>query len=261
MDVGTAKPQGERRQRWHMVDVADPAEEYSVARFQREALGIVERAHGAGRSVVMAGGTGLYHRALVDGLALPGRYDAVRHRLESEAEAEVGLAALYERLCRLDPVAAGRIEPANRRRIIRALEVVEGSGRLFSEFGPGLKAYPKTETVIVGLSLDRERLDVLLEERFDAQLAAGFLDEVRRLAARPGGLSRTARQAIGYKEVLSYLAGERSLDEAAAEAVRRLRSFARRQESWFGRDPRVEWFDAAAPDLVASVAKHWQAGR
>jgi tRNA dimethylallyltransferase len=143
------------------------------------------------------------------------------------------------------------MEPANRRRIVRALEVCLGSGRPFSAFGPGLDAYPPNPVVQVGLRWQRDQLTRRIAERFDQLLAAGFLDEVRGLAARPGGLSRTARQAIGYAELLDVLAGRAALDEARARAVARTRRLAVRQERWFRRDPRVHWIDIDSDPLVA----------
>ncbi|HLI43284.1 MAG TPA: tRNA (adenosine(37)-N6)-dimethylallyltransferase MiaA [Acidimicrobiales bacterium] len=265
MDVGTAKPtrpaDPASRHPWHLVDLADPAEEYSVARFQRAFARAREEIHATGRHAVLVGGTGLYHRAVVDGLELPGRYPAVAARLEREAASGRSSEALHARLRELDPVAAGRMEPSNLRRVIRALEVTEGSGRRFSEFGPGLRTYPEIDTLVVGLRLDRAVLASRLEQRLVAQMEEGFLDEVRALAVAPGGLSRTARQAIGYAELLGHLEGRWSLEEALERAVRRLRSFARRQEAWFRRDPRVEWFEADDPSLVDRVIERWETAR
>ncbi|HEX4244076.1 MAG TPA: tRNA dimethylallyltransferase, partial [Acidimicrobiales bacterium] len=150
------------------------------------------------------------------------------------------LARLHGRLAQLDPVAAARMEPTNRRRVLRALEVTLGSGRPFSTFGPGLDAYPATRFVLVGLPLV-DGIDRRIEARFDAQMEAGFLDEVAGLARHPGGLSRTARQALGYRELLSHLEGGVPLPAARTEAVRRTRAFARRQWAWFRRDPRIVW--------------------
>lgn len=264
MDIGTAKPSRPAdpasRHRWYMVDVAEPSEEYSVAEFQRAAREAVREIHGAGSTAIFVGGTGLYHRAVIDDLSLPGRYPEVAERLRTEAAMSGGPARLHRRLAELDPVAAGRMEPLNTRRVIRALEVTEGSGRRFSEFGPGLEAYEPTDKVIVGLGLGRAELDRRLAERLSAQVSDGFVDEVRALVAAPGGLSRTAAQAIGYLELSSYLAGECTLEAALAETLRRLKSFARRQESWFRRDPRVTWLDADGPDLARSVVRQWETG-
>ena len=202
---------------------------------------------------VLVGGTGLYHRAVVDSLSIPARFPQLVAELEDEAERPGGLAELFGRLCELDPVAAERVEPANRRRIVRALEVTLGTGHPFSSFGPGLVAYAPTTTIIVGLELERGELDSRLAARFDEQLARGLLEEVHDLSLRPAGLSRTARQAIGYRELLSHLEQGVPLEQAKAEALRRLRSLARRQEAWFRRDPRVRWIRADRSDLYESV--------
>lgn len=256
LDIGTAKPTPDQRDgvAWHLLDLLDPACEFSVAQFQaagRAALaGIEERGHVA----VLVGGTGLYHRALVDGLALPGRYPQIAAELEHEADA-VGPQALHLRLAALDPLAASRIEPGNRRRVVRALEVTLGSGRPFSASGPGLDAYRPSEVSQVGLALEREELDRRIAERLEHQLAAGFVEEVRVLACRPEGLGRTARQALGYREIIASLAGELGLAEALEETLRRTRAFARRQVRWFRRDPRVEWVDACTPQLVEQLVE------
>jgi tRNA dimethylallyltransferase len=183
------------------------------------------------------GGTGLYHRAVIDDLAIPGQFPDVR----AELDAEPDTVALHRRLQELDPAAAARMEPTNRRRVVRALEVTVGSGRPFSSFGPGLETYPPTPFRQVGLWVPPDVVAARIEERYRAQLEVGFLDEVHDLAAAPGGLSRTARQALGYRELLAHLAGECDLDTALAEAISRTRRFARRQRVWFRRDPRVEW--------------------
>ncbi len=251
LDVGTAKPTSEERRglRWHLVDFCDPGEEFSVARFQAAARAAVSGIEGRGHRAVLVGGTGLYHRAVVDELDLPGRYPEVRSALEREADRPDGLAALWVRLRALDPTAATRIEPTNRRRLLRALEVAIGSGRPFSDSGPGLEHYGPTPFVLVGLTLRRDELDRRIAERLAAQLEAGFLDEVAALARREGGLSRTARQALGYRELLDHLEGCTTFEEARAEILRRTRAFARRQESWFRRDPRIVWLDAERGDL------------
>jgi tRNA dimethylallyltransferase len=199
---------------------------------------------------VLVGGTGLYLRVAIDGLDPPGVWPAVRAELEAEADTTV----LFERLQRLDPAAATKMEPGNRRRVVRALEVCLGSGRPFSAFGPGLDTYAANDVVQIGLRWRRDELARRIEARFQQLLAAGFLDEVRTLAARQGGLSRTARQAIGYAELLDVVAGRTTLDEAAATAIARTRRFAVRQERWFRRDPRVHWIDIDGDPLVAVPA-------
>jgi len=249
MDIGTAAPTAAERDEipHHLLDLVDPTEEFTVSAFQaaaREALtGMTQR----GVRAVLVGGTGLHVRAVVDDLEIPGQYDEVRAELDADPDTN----GLYARLAELDPVAAGRMEATNRRRVLRALEVTLGSGRPFSSFGPGLEAYPATPFTQVGLRVDREVLDRRIEERYQRQLDDGFLDEVRALAALPGGLSRSASQALGYKELLSHLQGDCTLEEAVAAAVVATRRFARRQERWFRRDSRIEWFDVGEDPLVA----------
>jgi len=246
MDIGTAKPTLAERAEvpHHLIDVADPWDDFTVADFQalsREALaGIEARGHRA----LLVGGTGLYLRAVVDDLDIPGQFPEVRASLESEPDT----LALHRRLDELDPMAAGRMEPTNRRRVVRALEVTLGSGRRFSSYGPGLDAYPPTRFRLLGVTLPDEVVDTSIEARYRDQLDAGLLDEVRRLLADPRGVSRTARQALGYKELFDHVddhvGGGASLDEALDLAIRRTRRFARRQRSWFRRDPRIEWLSS-----------------
>lgn len=261
MDIATAKPDpGDRRSvPHHLLDVADPSEEYGVARFQAEARAVLADIERRGRRAVLVGGTGLYLRALVDDLRLPGRWPAVAAELERRADAPGGLADLHRQLARLDPVAAARIEPGNRRRVVRALEVTLGAGHPFSSFGPGLTAYPPTGVTVVGLAPLRPELDRRIGARLDGWMAGGLLDEVRRLAHRPGGLSRTARQAVAYRELLAHVAGELPLDEAVEAARARTRVLARRQLAWFRRDPRVRWLDLDGDPLAAALAC-WRPG-
>ena len=261
MDIGTAKPTPPERAevRHHLVDVADPSEEYSVSRFQSDARAALDDVAGRGARALLVGGTGLYLRAVVDQLEIPGQWPEVRAVLEEEAD-RCGVPALHARLEVLDPPAAGRMLATNRRRVVRALEVCIGSGRPFSSFGPGLEAYPPAPMRIFGLDVERAELDGRITRRYERQMAAGFLDEVAGLAARPAGLSRTARQALGYRELLAHLDGRLGPEEAVAEAVRRTRSFARRQQAWFRRDPRIEWVPAGGPDGAAKAVAAIRAG-
>jgi tRNA dimethylallyltransferase len=255
LDLGTAKPTAAEREAapWHLIDIVDPSEEFSVAAFQIEARRALSGIDARGRVPLLVGGTGLYHRAVLDDLEIPGRFTEQASELEYRADQPGGLAELFGRLCDLDPVAAGRIEPGNRRRIVRALEVTIGAGRPFSSFGPGLVTYRPTNATIIGLELARPELDRRLAERFEDQLARGLLAEVRSLSSRPAGLSRTARQAIGYRELLGHFEDGVALIQAKAAAVRRLKAFARRQEAWFRRDPRVVWIRADRVDLCEAV--------
>jgi tRNA dimethylallyltransferase len=248
MDVGTAKPTPEEQAevRHHLLDLADPWEEFTVTRFQQAFRRAIADIDGRGRRAVLVGGTGLYLRAAVDDLTIPGRFPAVRDELEAEPDT----AALHARLQELDPAAAAKMEPTNRRRIVRALEVTLGSGAPFSSYGPGLDAYPPSRFRLVGVELPSEVVADRIAARYQAQLAAGFVEEVRRLAADPRGLSRTARQALGYRELLAHVEEGVPLDEAVDLAVRRTRKFARRQRAWFRRDPRIEWLRGSDPEVV-----------
>jgi len=237
MDIGTAKPTVAEQADvpHHLIDLVDPAEEYDVARFQEDVADALEGIEQRGHRAVLVGGTGLYLRAATDGLTLPGRFPEVR----AELDAEPDTVALHRRLLELDPVGAARMGPTNRRRVVRALEVTLGSGQPFSSFGPGLETYPRLDFPIVGLEVDRADLDARIERRFARQLEDGFLDEVRGLWARPTGLSRSAGQALGYRELLAHLDGELDLEDAVELAISRTRRFARRQQRWFRRDPRL----------------------
>lgn len=257
MDVGTAKPTPAEQAEvpHHLLDLADPSEDFSVRRFQQAAGDALAGIEARGHRALLVGGTGLYLNAVVDGLHVPGSWPALRAELETEAATPAGVGALYRRLSTADPPAAARIEPANARRIVRALEVTLGSGRRFSSYGPGLAAFPPTPFRMAGVWLPRQVVAARIEARYTDQLDHGFLDEVRRLAAgsdRP--LSRTARQALGYRELLDHLAGRCSLDDAVGAAVARTRQFARRQRMWFRRDPRIVWFGAPTNPLAVGPA-------
>jgi tRNA dimethylallyltransferase len=258
MDVGTAKPTAAEQAEvpHHLLDVCDPDDDYTLARYQRDCLAVLEEIESRGGRAVLVGGTGLYLQAVVDGLDIPGQYPEVRAEIEVEPDTDV----LFMRLHLLDPVAAARIDPLNRRRLVRALEVTLGSGRPFSSYGPGLDAHPPLPFPVVALDIERPLLDERIEQRYLAQMEAGFLAEVEALVARPAGLSRTARQALGYAELLDHLEHGTPLDEALGHAVRRTRRFARRQQRWWGRDPRVEWLPTtpagggADPNALARLA-------
>ncbi len=256
MNIGTAKPTSAEQAEvpHHLVDVADPHEDWSVTRTQELARAAIADIEARGRRALLVGGTGLYVQAVVDAFTVPGNDDDIRDRLVIETGTDEGLAAAYTRLVDLDAPAAHRIEPGNRRRIVRALEVIESTGRPFSSFGPGLDAYaaPAIDVRLVGCWLPREELARRIDLRFTQMLAAGLLDEVAALTTHPGGLSRTAAQAIGYKELLAHLQGECTPDDARALAVSRTRQFARRQRVWFRRDPRVVWMGAAR-NIEASI--------
>jgi tRNA dimethylallyltransferase len=244
MDIGTSKPDAAARAAvpHHLLDLVDPDEDFTVTQFQRAARVALGEIQGRGHHALLVGGTGLYLRAVVDDLEIPGRYPEVAAALEAELdEGRAAPAQLHARLAALDPVGAARMEPTNRRRVVRALEVTLGSGRPFSAFGPGLEAYPETATALVGMELAPEEADRRIAARFDAMVGRGLVEEVRALAARPEGMSRTARQALGYREILAHVEEGMALDRCLQEAVVRTRQFARRQASWFRRDPRIHW--------------------
>lgn len=253
MDIGTAKPSPQERAEvpHHLLDLVDASEEFSVAEFQRAHRTAIADIIARGRRAILVGGTGLYHRAVIDGLDLPGEWPAIRARLEGEA-ADLGPERLHGRLVELDPAAAGRMEPTNARRIVRALEVIEGSGRRFSSFGPGLETYPTSVVVQIGLRWDRSVLAARIEHRVRSMIDAGLVDEVASILD-DRGFSRSAGQALGYKEIIAHLDGRIGLDEAIDQVVLRTRQFAVRQERWFVRDPRVEWVDVME-DPVAEAA-------
>ena len=254
MDIGTAKPTtAERVEVPHRcIDLVAPADEFTLADYQAAERAAESAIAVAGRRAVLVGGTGLYLRAVLDGLELPGQWPDVRAELERQAGHD--LAGLHHRLALLDPPAAGKMEPTNARRIVRALEVCLGSGRPFSSFGPGLDSYPHSAVVQIGLRWSRAALAARIEHRVAVMMAAGLLDEVRALAEHPDGLSRTARQALGYKELLDHLEGRSHLDEAVATIVTRTRQFAVRQDRWFRRDPRIRWVDMTTGPLDALPA-------
>ena len=249
MDIGTAKPSRAQRAevRHHLVDLVDPDEEFTVRQFQRAAHDALGDIADRGRHALLVGGTGLYLRAVVDGLQFPGRFPEVKEALESELdEGRAGVPDLHARLAVLDPLAAGRMERTNRRRVVRALEVTLGSGRPFSSFGPGLEAYPPSPVTMIGLTVPPGEVDRRIALRMACWVESGLVDEVRALAARPAGMARTARQALGYRELLAHVEQGAPLQACVEEAVRRTRSFARRQASWFRRDPRIVWTDPDA---------------
>ena len=241
MDIGTAKPTPRERARvpHHLVDLVDPGEEFSVARFQPLARAAIAEVLGRGRSPLLVGGSGLYFHAVVDEFVFPPTDQDVRSRLEAEA-AQVGLPELYRRLAAADPPAAARIQPGNLRRTVRALEVMELTGRPFSSFRAAMDTpVSRYRLTVLGLDPGPELLRARVAERVAAMAEAGLVEEVRRLAGRP--LSRTARQALGYKELLDAVERGTPVPEALEAVVRRTRAYARRQLAWFHRDPRVRW--------------------
>ncbi|WP_436739276.1 tRNA (adenosine(37)-N6)-dimethylallyltransferase MiaA [Streptomyces sp. BBFR102] len=247
MDIGTAKlAEAERGGVPHrLLDIWPVTETASVAEYQRLARAEIDRLLAEGRTPVLVGGSGLYVRGAVDHLDFPGTDPEVRARLEEELAAH-GPGALHTRLAAADPEAAAAILPGNGRRIVRALEVIEITGRPFTANLPRHDSV--YDTVQIGVDVARPELDARIADRVDRMWEAGLVDEVRALEA--GGLreGRTASRALGYQQVLAALAGECTENAARAETVRATKRFARRQDSWFRRDPRVHWLSGAAAD-------------
>ncbi len=250
MDIGTAKlPHAERRGiAHHLLDYLAVNETLTVAQYQQDARAVIADVRSRGRVPILVGGSALYTRAVLDRFEFPGTDEAVRGRLEAELAA-VGPATLHRRLAEVDPVAAGNILVDNGRRIVRALEVVEITGRPFSATLPRLE-YADPHSVQVGVDIDRPALDERIERRVAAMFEAGFVAEVERLLADGLREGRTAATAIGYREVTAYLDGELSLDEARERTVVATRRFARRQDSWFRKDPRVTWVRYDDPERL-----------
>ena len=254
MDIGTAKPseQEQRQVPHHVIDMVEVSENYALSQFQQHARKAIEQIEDRQNAVIVAGGTGLYVQAVVDDFNVPGSYPDIRSELEQESDS----VKLWEQLNELDSTAAAKMEPTNHRRVVRALEVTLGSGRPFSTFGPGVDHYGPTRFLLVGLEIDRAVMDQRIDERYRHQVEAGFVDEVASLRDQ-GKMGRTAAQALGYRELLQHLDGHCSLGEALDEAQRRTKKFARRQQRWFRRDPRITWFDAEAADVTTSVFDFW----
>ncbi|WP_067910244.1 tRNA (adenosine(37)-N6)-dimethylallyltransferase MiaA [Actinomadura rubrobrunea] len=254
MDIGTAKLTREemRGVPHHLLDVWDVTETASVAEYQRLCDQVIADVRGRGRLPVLVGGSGLYVRAALDHMEFPGTDPAVRARLEREL-AEVGPHALHERLREADPEAARAILPSNGRRVVRALEVIEISGRPFTATLPEHRY--RYDAVQIGLRVPRPELDARIAMRVERMWRAGLVDEVRELEKRGLREGLTASRALGYAQVLRFLAGEWTEEQAKAETIRATRRFARRQESWFRRDPRVHWLPYDAPDLVTRALR------
>ena len=250
MDVGTAKlPEAERRGiPHHLLDTMEVTETATVALFQGWARTAIEDIRGRGATPVLVGGSALYTRAIVDRFEFPGTDDSLRRELEAELE-RVGSRALHERLAGVDPEAAAQITPDNGRRVVRALEVVALTGRPYSASLPTLE-YADPLTVQVGVDIDRPTLDERIARRVEEMFAGGFVEEVEALLARGLAEGRTANRAIGYREVIGFLAGDRSLAEAMEQTTVATRRFARRQDSWFRKDPRIVWVSYDDPDRV-----------
>ena len=257
MNIGTAKPtkQDQALVPHHCIDLVDSHERFTVAEFKKSATDSLEKIDSLNGRALLVAGTGLYLTAVIDELVLPGEFLDIRATLEEELDT----AKLFARLAELDPIAVEKIERSNRRRIIRALEVCIGSGRAFSSFGPGTSAYPENGIIQIGLRWSRDRLAQRVADRVHAMIDDGLVEEVAALRNSKQGLSRTAAQALGYKELLLHLDGKISLDQAIADTITHTRQFAVRQERWFRRDPRIKWVSISqdpVAEIVPIVAKH-----
>ena len=253
MDIGTAKLSVAERRGipHHLLDVLDVSEPATVAEFQGWARSAIADCRARGVVPVLVGGSALYTRAVLDRFEFPGTDPAVRSRYEEQL-AEVGPEALHARLAEVDPEAAGRILPLNGRRIVRALEVIELTGRPFSASLPALE-YVDPATVQIGIDCPRAVLDERIEQRVRRMWDAGFVDEVRALAERGLREGRTASRALGYQQVLAHLSGEMTEVEALEATVNGTRRFARKQDAWFRKDPRIHWVDWDDPGVVESA--------
>lgn len=249
MDIGTAKiPVGERRGiAHHQLDVLDVREEASVAAYQREARLDLAGVRARGHLPILAGGSGLYVRAVLDRLEIPPTDPGVRRRLRDEL-AQVGIEVMFARLRHLDPVAAHTIQANNDRRVVRALEVIEITGRPFSATMPTREYL--LPTVTLGLRVPRPELDERIATRVHRMWDAGLLDEVKRLDAAGLREGRTAAKALGYREALAHVDGLASAEQAIEDTITATRRFARRQESWFRPDPRIHWLEHEDPRLI-----------
>jgi tRNA dimethylallyltransferase len=253
MDIGTAKVTEEERRgvRHHLLDVLDVTETASVAAYQRDARAVIEGLLDQNRVPILTGGSGLYVRAVLDDLEFPGTDPDIRARLEQELAA-AGPQPLHDRLATLDPVAATAILPSNGRRVVRALEVIELTGRPFSATmpRPGPARYG---TVQLGLDLDTAELDRRVDLRVSAMFGQGLVDEVRELERQGLRAGRTASRALGYQQVIDQFDTHNDMAAAAAATAQATRRFVRRQRSWFRRDKRVEWLDAGQDNLVSAA--------
>lgn len=252
MNIGTAKPTSDdqRRVPHHCLDLVDPSQRFTATQFQAAAGDALDAIHAAGRRALLVGGTGLYLTAVIDDLVFPGEWPEIR----AELEADIDTQGLYRRLADLDPPAAAKIEPNNRRRIIRALEVCLGSGERFSDAGPGTATFPDNGIVQIGIRWSRDELARRIALRVDQMITEGLVDEVRGLLALDPPMSRTATQALGYKEMIDHIEGRVPLAVARDEIVLRTTQFAVRQERWYRRDPRIRWVDVSGDDPVGLVS-------
>ncbi|MBO8137587.1 MAG: tRNA (adenosine(37)-N6)-dimethylallyltransferase MiaA [Desulfotomaculum sp.] len=266
MDIGTAKPTEEERRGipHHMIDVALPYQEYSVARYQKEAAETISKIHDRGKIPILVGGTGLYVRAVIDEYEFdcPKADEKLRLELQRAAE-ENGKEWLHQQLAAVDPEAAQKIHKNNVRRVIRALEVYKLTGKPISSMQVATyRSNSKYQTAIFGLTMPREILYNRIEQRVDKMIEKGLITEVKMLLENGVKISATSMQGLGYKEIAAYLNGEISLEKAIELIKRDTRRFAKRQFTWFKKDPRIHWIDVhkydSIPKVVDKIIKIWQ---
>jgi tRNA dimethylallyltransferase len=255
MDIGTAKLSIEEREGvvHHLLDVLDVNQDSTVAWYQSAARAAISDIHARGKSAIVVGGTGLYIKSILDELNFPDTDPAVREKLEKELES-IGLNALFERLEKLDPAAAIAIDRANSRRVIRALEVIEITGKPFTANLPREASTRYPHAAQFGLVMDREKLNERISARVDRMWDEGFVSEVETLLGLGITQARTAQLALGYSQIIAYLEGRMSLDEAREDTKRATRQYARRQETWFSRDDRITWISPVQPRLQSVLA-------
>lgn len=242
MDIGTAKLSLSERKSipHHLLDILSVSEDASVAQYQSLARAVIDEIRERGKAAVVVGGTGLYIKSIIDEMNFPETDPAIRKKLEDEAEI-VGAAGLYARLKEVDPEAASAIEPANTRRIIRALEVIEVTGEPYSANLPSDSSLRYPEAHHFGLAMERSSLAPRIEARVHRMWEKGLVAEVENLISEGLLLGTTAQRAIGYAQVLSVLAGEITETQAIEETIVATRQYVRRQETWFKRDQRIQW--------------------
>jgi len=254
MDIGTAKLSLQERRGipHHLIDVLDVNQDASVAEYQGWARSKIDQLLGSGKSVIVVGGTGLYVKAILDELNFPDTDPEVRARLSEEAD-RIGGDAMHERLGKLDPAAAAAIPKENLRRVVRALEVIEITGKPFTANLPraGASYYPDAKQF--GLVMDRDDLKARIDRRVDLMWSEGFVGEVRALVEKGITTGKTAKAALGYNQIISFLEGRISESEAMEETKRATRAYARRQETWFSRDARIKWLKGGTKERLDSI--------
>jgi tRNA dimethylallyltransferase len=258
MDIGTAKPSPEdmRRIPHHMIDVVNPDEEYTVADYGRSAHAAIKSILERGKIPIMVGGSGLYIRAVIDGIFPgPGSDKKIRENLEKEAEIN-GLSSLYDRLCKVDPAASSRIHPNDKRRIIRALEIYEITGKPISLLQEkGKKKEASCNTVMIGLNRPREELYGRIEERVEEIFRQGFVEEVKALLDKGYEENLISMEALGYREVIKFLKGEIGLEPAKRKVKQNTCHYAKRQLIWFRKDKRINWFNIGNEEKAEETAQ------